>query len=80
MAVMATHESTTTSPAAAHHGSHGNTPAAWTAVTIITLAFVLGTVAIIVNNWPLFWISVGLVAVGAIVGKVMSMMGLGKRA
>jgi hypothetical protein len=79
MPVMAQHESTT-SPATAHHESHGNTPAAWTAVAIITLAFVLGTVAIIVNNWPMFWISVGLVAVGAIVGKVMAMMGLGKRA
>jgi hypothetical protein len=78
MGRMATPDSPTTTPAAAHHTSHGNTPAAWTTVAIITLAFILGTVAVIVGNWPLFWVSVGLVAVGAIVGKVMAMMGLGK--
>ena len=67
-------------PAIAHHDDHGSTPAAWTAVVIIIVAFVLGTVAIIIGNWPLFWVSVGLVAVGAIAGKVLGMMGLGKKA
>lgn len=61
------------------HDDHGSTPAAWTAVVIITLAFVVGTVAIIVANWTLFWTGVGLVIVGAVVGKVMQSMGLGKR-
>ena len=60
------------------HDSHGSTPAAWTAVVIVTLAFTLGTLAIILGNWPLFWISVGLVVLGAIVGKVMQAVGLGK--
>jgi hypothetical protein len=77
---MAHHDSASASTATAHHESHGNTPAAWTAVIIIIIAFTLGTVAIIVSNWPLFWVSVGLVVVGGIVGKVMAMMGLGKRA
>ena len=48
------------------------------AVVIVTLAFTLGTLAIILGNWPLFWISVGLVVLGAIVGKVMQAVGLGK--
>ncbi len=61
------------------HEDHGSTPAAWTAVVIIILAFVVGTVAIILANWPLFWIGVGLVVLGAVVGKVMAMMGLGKK-
>jgi hypothetical protein len=56
---------------------HGNTPAAWTTVIIITIAFVLGTLAVIVGNWTLFWASAGLVVVGAIVGKVMQAAGLG---
>lgn len=57
---------------------HGQTPAAWTAVAIIILAFVLGTLAVIIGNWPMFWIAgVGLAIVGGIVGRVMSMMGLG---
>lgn len=62
-----------------HHEGHGNTPAAWTAVIIITIAFVVGTLAVILANWPLFWVGVALVVVGAIVGKVMAMMGLGKK-
>ena len=66
------------SPATAH-ADHGNTPAAWTAVIIITIAFILGTLAVILGNWPLFWASAGLVVVGGIVGKVMSVAGLGKQ-
>ena len=61
------------------HGDHGSTPAAWTAVVIITLAFTVGTVALILGNWPLFWAGVALVFVGAAVGKVMALMGLGKK-
>lgn len=62
-----------------HHEDHGSTPAAWTLVVIITIAFVVGTLAIILGNWPMFWVGVALVAVGAIVGKVMAMMGMGKK-
>jgi len=65
----------------AEHEDHGNTPAAWTAVTIIMIAFVVGAVAVLLGNWPLFWIgAVGLAVVGAIVGKVMGMMGMGASA
>lgn len=60
------------------HDNHGQTPAAWTAVTIIVIAFLIGTVAVVIGNWPLFWVGgVGLVIVGAVVGKVMSMAGMG---
>jgi hypothetical protein len=59
---------------------HGNTPAAWTAVIIMTGAFLNGAVAVIMQNWTLFWIGgVGLFVVGAIVGKVMQMMGMGQQ-
>ena len=59
--------------------NHGNTPAAWTAVIIIMLAFLVGTIAVVIANWPLFWIGgVGLGIVGIIVGWVMAMMGMGK--
>lgn len=58
---------------------HGNTPAAWTAVTIMLVGFTIGTVAVILLNWPLFWIGgVAVVVLGAVVGKVMQMMGLGQ--
>jgi 1,4-dihydroxy-2-naphthoate octaprenyltransferase len=65
---------------AGEHEDHGNTPAAWTAVAIIMIAFVVGAVAVLQANWLLFWVGgVGLVVVGAVVGKVMSMMGMGKQ-
>lgn len=61
------------------YNSHGHTPAAWTTVTIVFAAFVVGAIAVVIGNWPLFWIGgVGLLVVGGIVGKVMQMMGLGQ--
>jgi hypothetical protein len=56
---------------------HGNTPAAWTAVFIILVGFVVGGIGLVVNSWPTFWVGVALVPVGAIVGKIMQKMGLG---
>lgn len=62
------------------HNEHGHTPAAWTTVILILAGFVVGAIAVILLNWPLFWIGgVGLVVVGGIVGKLMQMMGLGQR-
>ncbi len=59
--------------------SHGSTPAAWTAVIIITIAFTIGTAAIIVGNWVLFWLGVALVAIGAIAGRAMQSITRGKK-
>lgn len=62
------------------HENHGSTPAAWTAVTIVMIAFLLGTIAVMIGNWPMFWIGgVGLAIVGGIAGRVMSMMGMGQQ-
>ncbi|MQA77104.1 MAG: hypothetical protein GEV10_01245 [Streptosporangiales bacterium] len=38
----------------------------WIAVVIILAGFTLGGVALILGNWLLFWISVGVVVVGGI--------------
>ena len=46
---------------------------------IITLAFVIGTLAVVLGNWPMFWAGAALVVVGAVVGKIMQRMGLGKK-
>ena len=64
---------------ATEEDSHGSSPAAWTAVITITIAFTIGTAAIIVGNWVLFWVSVALVAIGAIAGRVMHSRTVGKR-
>ncbi|HEX5017154.1 MAG TPA: HGxxPAAW family protein [Actinomycetes bacterium] len=60
-----------------HHDNHGSTPAAWTAVTIIMVAFVVGGIGVLIAQPAVFWVGAGLVIVGIVVGKVMQMMGLG---
>lgn len=60
------------------HDLHGNTPAAWTAVTIVLIAFTIGAIAMVLGpNWLLFWISVGIAVLGALTGKVMQLLGFG---
>lgn len=59
-----------------HH--HGNTPAAWTAAIIVMVAFLVSTVGLVVGSWVAFWVGVGLVVVGGVVGLVMQRMGLGQ--
>jgi hypothetical protein len=57
--------------------SHGNTPAAWTAVTIMFFGFLISGFALPLSLPWLFFVGLGVVVVGAVVGKVMSMMGMG---
>lgn len=58
--------------------NHGSTPAAWTVVVIITIAFAVGTLAIVLGNWPMFWVGVGLVGVGGLYGLVAKRIGAAK--
>jgi hypothetical protein len=57
--------------------NHGNTPAAWTAVTVVLLGFVVGGIGLMMESWPVFWVGVALAPLGVIVGAVMSKMGHG---
>ena len=61
------------------HVHHGRTLAAWTGSTIAMVAFILGGIAVVVQNWPLFWISAGLLIASVIVTKVLQTMGYGAR-
>lgn len=56
---------------------HGNTPAAWTGVTIILIGFVLGGIGLVASSSLMFWIGVALLPLGVVAGKVMQLMGLG---
>ncbi len=56
---------------------HGNTPAAWTGVTIILIGFVIGGIGMVIDEWMLFWIGLALLPLGAIIGKIMQVMGMG---
>ena len=65
-----------------HDPGHGNSPAAWTAVIIILVAFIIGTFAFwfeaqgLGTLW-LVWASAGLLFVGLIVGGIMKAAGYG---
>lgn len=57
---------------------HGNTPAAWTGVTIMLIGWVVGGIGLVTGpNWVLFWIGVALQPIGIVVGKVMAVLGMG---
>jgi len=60
-----------------HHDNHGQTPAAWTAVIIIMLGFLVGAVGVITSTVWVFVVGAVLVVLGAATGKVMQMMGMG---
>lgn len=61
-----------------HEGeSHGNTPAAWTAVILCIVGFLVGGVAFTVGQYALAIVGGAVALVSPLVGKVMQIMGLG---
>ena len=60
-----------------HDPGHGSSPAAWVAVTIMLIAFVIGTFAFWFDLAWLVWASAGLLVVGLLVGIVLSKLGYG---
>lgn len=59
------------------HVHHGRTAAAWVGTTIAMVAVLLGGIAVVIQNWPMFWISVALVVISLIATKVLQVMGHG---
>jgi hypothetical protein len=57
---------------------HGNTPAAWTAVTVAMVGFVVGGIALMLDpvSMPLFWVGVGIGVASLVVFAVMAKMGM----
>jgi hypothetical protein len=56
---------------------HGSTPAAWTAVTLILIAFLVGAIGLVAGSWVVFWAGVALGVVGLAAGMIMQAMGMG---
>jgi hypothetical protein len=56
---------------------HGSSPAAWVAVIIMLVAFVIGTLAFWFDQPWLVWASAGLLVVGVLVGLLLSKLGFG---
>lgn len=60
-----------------HDPGHGNSPAAWVAVTIMLTAFVIGTFAFWFEVVWLVWASAALLVLGLITGVVLAKLGYG---
>ncbi len=56
---------------------HGNSPAAWTSVVIMLVAFTVGTIAFFFSIAPIVWASAGLLVVGFVTGIVLARLGYG---
>jgi hypothetical protein len=56
---------------------HGNTPAAWTGVTMLLVGFVVAGVGLMFESWLVFWIGCAIGAFGVLSGFVMSKTGHG---
>ncbi|MFJ5924213.1 HGxxPAAW family protein [Kitasatospora sp. NPDC092948] len=59
--------------------AHGHTPAAWTGVVISFVGFCVSGVAMIMPNVVLVIAGLAVVLIGGVVGKAMSMAGMGKQ-
>jgi len=61
------------------HEDHGHTVAAWAAVVIAILGFLVGSIGVVIASPSVFWIGIALLPVAGIVGKVLALMGFGKQ-
>lgn len=58
---------------------HGNTPAAWTTVIIVFIGFAVGGAGVMFGHAvPGLAAGAAIAIAGAVVGKVMQLMGLGR--
>jgi ABC-type multidrug transport system permease subunit len=56
------------------NAGHGASAAAWAACVVIMVGTVLGGIALIIWNWPLFWTGVALFVLGSIGGYFAGIM------
>ena len=53
---------------------HGASIGSWIACLVIIAGFAVGGVALIIWNWPMFWIGVGVIVIGCIMGRAVGIM------
>lgn len=56
---------------------HGQTLAAWVGSLTAMVAVIIGGIAIVLLNWPLFWGAVGLMVVAGITAMILQRTGHG---
>lgn len=65
-------------PVAAPPTNHGNTTAAWVTVCVVLLGAVVSSVAVVAALPWLFWVGLGVVVVGVVLGRVLKTLGFGQ--
>jgi hypothetical protein len=55
-------------------GGHGATTGVWIVTAVIMIGTILGGIALVIWNWPLFWVGVGLMVAGCIGGYFANIM------
>ncbi len=59
------------------HNSHGQSLAAWTAVSVVLLGALIMCIAVVITNRWVFVAGALVALIGAVSGKVLSVMGFG---
>ncbi|MDO8107574.1 HGxxPAAW family protein [Isoptericola sp. b441] len=62
------------------HANHGSTPAAWVTVTVVMLGGLVAALAVAFSLVWLFWVGLGVIVLGVVVGRILRMLGLGQPA
>jgi hypothetical protein len=55
-------------------GGHGASMRSWLVCLVIVAGFVVGGLALVFWNWPVFWAGVGIVVVGSLMGWAVNIM------
>ncbi len=67
-------------PPAAPPSNEGHTVAAWVTVVVILIGAAISCLAVIGSSTVGFWVGIGVIALGLVVGRVLKMLGLGQPA
>lgn len=65
-------------PPASPPRNHGHTTAAWVMTIIMLVGSLVAAVGVVVTTAWLFWVGMGVVLLGAAVGRGLKMMGFGQ--
>jgi membrane protein YdbS with pleckstrin-like domain len=60
--------------ASSNVGGHGATLKSWLVCLVILAGFVIGGIAVVYWNWPLFWAGVAVAVIGCVVGWAVGIM------
>ena len=74
---MASDSDTRSTPDQGKQVHHGRTLAAWVGSMLAMIAFILGGIAVMMQNWVLFSVAVVIIVAALVATKVLQAMGRG---